>query len=56
LPIASELQRTVVQFVAVIFAHQLGPGIGEIIGDIERLINAANEEELWNCVIHLPLR
>jgi len=40
LPIASELQRVGVQFVAVIFAHQLGPGIGEMIGDIELLMNA----------------
>jgi hypothetical protein len=54
--IAADLQRVGVKFRAIVYAHQLGPGIGEIVGDLELLMKAAEDEELWNRVIHLPLR
>ncbi len=56
LRLAAECQRTDIEFCAIVFAHQLGPGIGQIIEDLDLLVNVADELELRNQVIHLPLR
>jgi hypothetical protein len=40
----------------LIYAHQLGPGIGEIIDDLELLCVCADVDEVRNRIIYLPLR
>lgn len=42
-------------FSGVIYAHQLGPGIGKIVEDLELLALCALREELESQVIFLPL-
>lgn len=56
LQIAAEWQENGIAFRAIIHAHPLHAGIGEIILDTELILTAAEDEELWNRVIHLPLR
>jgi len=56
LMITANWQENKTQFRAVIFVRQIGMGIGEIIEDINLLLTAANDTELWNQVYHLPLR
>lgn len=56
LNIGSAWQSAGNEFREVVFAHQLGPSIGQIIEDLELLLSVATEEELSNRVIHLPLR
>ncbi len=56
LAIASRCQRQSQEFVGVIYCHQLGLGIGSIIEDLELLALCADEEELRNRVIYLPLK
>lgn len=56
LTIAAVWQQTGTTFRAVIFVKQLGVGLGQIIEDVDLLLNAATEPELWNQVFHLPFR
>lgn len=44
------------EFCGIVYAHQLGPGIGEMIEDLELLALCANKEELRNQIIFLPLK
>jgi len=39
-----------------VYSHQLGPGIGEMIADLELIAACATEEEVRNRVICFPLR
>lgn len=56
LVIASQMQLRGEDFAGVIYCHQLGPGIGEVIEDLELLAFCANENEMRNLVNYLPLR
>ena len=56
LEIGSAWQATGKAFRTVIFAHQLGPSIGQIVEDLELILSVATEDELSNRVTHLPLR
>lgn len=56
LTIAAVWQHTGTTFRAVVFAKQLGAGLGQMIEDVDLLLNAATEPELWNQVFHLPFR
>jgi hypothetical protein len=56
LSIATHYQASGHEFAGLIYAHQLGSGIGEIIEDIELLCECADLNEIRNCVIYLPLR
>jgi hypothetical protein len=55
LAIAAHWQSSGMKFSGAVYAHQLGPGIGKIIEDLELLMRAAEPQELENHVIHLPL-
>ena len=54
--IAADWQTTGRPFAGLVFAHQLGPGIGRIIDDLELLAKCAEREELQDRILHLPLR
>lgn len=56
LAIASEWQRQSRPFVGLVYCHQLGPGIGEIVEDLELIATCANDDEVRNHVVFLPLR
>lgn len=56
LSIAAQWQQAGRPFMCVVHAHQLGPGVGEIVEDLELLATVAEADELRNRVIHLPLR
>jgi len=43
-------------FAGVVYSHQLGPGIGEVIEDLELIAACAAEDEIRNRVMYLPLR
>ena len=56
LAIASKWQQQGREFAGVIYSHQLGPGIGDVIEDLELIGACATEDEVRNRVIYLPLR
>lgn len=56
LSIAADWQAVGRPFAGLVFAHQLGPGIGQIIDDLELLANCGEPEELQDRILHLPLR
>ena len=56
LAIADAYQAKNVDFAGLIYAHQLGPGIGEIVEDLELLCTCTEAQELYNRIIFLPLR
>lgn len=56
LAIATRWQQTAKDFMCLVYAHQLGPGIGELIEDLELLSVCAESGEIHNRVIYLPLR
>ena len=56
LQIAPAWQRAGMPFRTVVYSHQQGPGIGEVIADMELILSTAEDAELWNGLIHLPLR
>jgi hypothetical protein len=56
LAIVDAWQQSGRAFAGLAYAHQLGPGIGEIIADLELLSVCADASELANQVIYLPLR
>jgi hypothetical protein len=56
LTIATSRQTADRDFAGLIYAHQLGPGIGEIIDDLELLCVCAELDEVRNRIIYLPLR
>ena len=43
-------------FAGLIYSHQLGPGIGSVIEDLELVSACTREEEVRNRLIYLPLR
>ena len=56
LAIASQWQKQNREFAGLAYCHQLGAGIGRIIEDLELLALCANDDEVRNCVIYLPLQ
>ncbi len=56
LAIASQWQKQGREFAGVVYSHQLGPGIGDVIEDLELIAACATEDEVRNRVIYLPLR
>lgn len=54
--IAAPCQAENVDFSGLIYAHQLGPGIGEIVEDLELLCTCTEAQEIRNQIIFLPLR
>lgn len=54
--ITAEWQSAGREFAGLIYAHQMGPGIGQIIEDLELLMQCTEPEELRNQVIYLPLK
>ncbi len=55
LAIASGNQQQGHEFAGLIYCHQLGPKIGEIIEDLELMAYCADIAEVRNRVIFLPL-
>lgn len=55
LQIAAERQQSGRQFSGVVFAHQLGSGIGVLIEDLELVARCSEPSELRNQDWHLPL-
>ena len=56
LAITSRWQQEGREFAGLIYSHQLGPGIGSVIEDLELIAACARKEEVRNRVIYLPLR
>ena len=56
LAIASQWQKQNRKFAGLVYSHQLGPGIGDIIDDLELIAACATQDEVRNRVIYLPLR
>lgn len=56
LAIAVACQAKDVDFAGLIYAHQLGPGIGEIVEDLELFCTCTEAHETRNLIIFLPLR
>ena len=56
LSIAAKWQQQGREFAGVVYSHQLGSGIGDVIEDLALIAACATEDELRNRVIHLPLR
>jgi len=56
LAIASRWQEEGRVFAGLVYAHQLGPGIGSMIEDLELIAVCTAEDEVRNRVIYLPLR
>jgi len=56
LAIATRWQAENRPFAGLIYAHQLGPGIGEIVEDLELLCVCSEADELANQIRFLPLR
>lgn len=54
LAIGAKWQQAGHPFPGIAFAHQLGPGIGELIDELELLADCMEEHELENRVIFLP--
>jgi hypothetical protein len=55
LKLAAQWQYVGKQFQGVIYAHQLSGGIGELIRDLELMLNCCETDELVNQVNYLPL-
>lgn len=56
LAIATSRRSKNLDFAGLIYAHQLGPGIGDIIDDLELFCVCADTEEIHNRIVYLPLR
>lgn len=56
LAVAAACQAKEVDFPGLIYAHQLGPGIGEIVEDLELMCTCTEAQELRSRIIFLPLR
>jgi hypothetical protein len=52
---AHHRQANGIQFAGVVYAHQLGPSIGECIRDLELLATAYEPPDMENRVEYLPL-
>jgi hypothetical protein len=55
LKLAAHWQEVEKQFHGVVYAHQLSGGIGELIRDLELILNCCTIDELVNQVHYLPL-
>lgn len=55
LQIAATCQQGNREFYGLVFTHQLGPGIGSVIEDLELIAQCAEASELRNQVWYLPL-
>ncbi len=55
LGIAAQWQRDERFFSGIVYAHQLGPGIGQIIEDLELIAECGDQFALHNRVVYLPL-
>jgi hypothetical protein len=55
LQVGAEWQKTGRVFLGIVYVHQLGPGIGRIIEDLEILSTCATADELRNRIWYLPL-
>jgi hypothetical protein len=53
--IAAQWQQRGQEFAGVVFCHQLGPGFGQMIEDLEFVAFCAEDGEVHNRVIYLPL-
>jgi len=56
LRIAQERQVAGVEFSGVIFAHQQGVSIGQLVEDLHLLATCCDADELANKVTYLPLK
>ncbi len=56
LAIAAACEMDDVDFCGLIYARQLGPGIGEMVEDLELLCVCQTAQEIRNRIIFLPLR
>ena len=52
---AAKRQRASIRFHGVIYAHQLRTAIGTCVNDLEIIAKTADQEDLLNTVIFLPL-
>lgn len=52
--LAEEWQRTQRPFAGLLFAHQLGATIGQLVRDLELVAKASNPEDWENVVERLP--
>lgn len=52
----AQRQQTGQFFGGVVYAHQVRVGIGACIRDLELIAKTSDQEELFNQVVHLPLK
>jgi predicted nuclease of predicted toxin-antitoxin system len=55
LSIADNWQRAGRHFAGVIYAHQLRATVGQIVADLQLILEAATPDEMRNSVLFLPL-
>ena len=56
LEIGAQLQGLEEDFVGIVYVHQLGMGIGEMIEELRLIADCADHDEVANRVIFLPLK
>jgi hypothetical protein len=56
LALAAARQRQAQPFAGVIYAHQLGAGIGTLVKDLELVLSCCTAAELASRVTYLPLK
>lgn len=55
LTIGAVWQQQSREFAGIVYAHQMGVGIGDIVEQLELLAACAADDDIFNAVIHLPL-
>ncbi len=55
LQIASERQEAGLSFVGILFAHQRGASLGQLVEDLELIAACGKREEFSNLIVYLPL-
>jgi len=55
LAIADDWQRTGRHFAGLVYAHQLRATVGQIVADLQLILEATTPDEMRDCVLFLPL-
>jgi predicted nuclease of predicted toxin-antitoxin system len=55
LVIADNWRRSGRHFAGIVYAHQLQATVGQIVADMQLILEAATPDEMRDCVLFLPL-
>jgi predicted nuclease of predicted toxin-antitoxin system len=55
LSLADEWQRTARHFAGLVYAHQLQATVGQIVADLQLIVEAVTPDEMRDSVLFLPL-